>query len=40
MVFESDCIKLVQATKAQEMDDSGFGVIVEDIKHDLIYPCI
>ncbi|KAL6199081.1 hypothetical protein ACLB2K_028868 [Fragaria x ananassa] len=35
VVFESDCLKLVQATKHQEEDDSGFGVIVADIQHGL-----
>ncbi|PRQ38614.1 putative ribonuclease H-like domain, reverse transcriptase zinc-binding domain-containing protein [Rosa chinensis] len=32
IVFESDCLKLVEASKCDEEDGSGFGRIVEDIR--------
>ena len=35
-LFESDCLKLVNAVNSQEIDDSGFGVWVEDIKASLL----
>ena len=36
MIFESDCLKLVNAIRSQEADDSGFGVWVEDIKSGIL----
>ena len=36
VVFESDCLKMVNASKAVDIDDSGFGVIMEDIKASLL----
>ncbi|KAL6194425.1 hypothetical protein ACLB2K_035509 [Fragaria x ananassa] len=36
VVFESNCLKFVKATKSQEMEDSGFGLIIKDIKQDLL----
>lgn len=35
IVLESDCLNLVKATQS-DMEDSAFGMIVEDIKQDLL----
>ncbi|KAL6134323.1 hypothetical protein ACLB2K_066555 [Fragaria x ananassa] len=35
IVLESDCLNLVKATQS-DMEDSAFGIIVEDIKQDLL----
>ena len=33
VVFESDCQKVVNASKETEVDGSSFGVILEDVKY-------
>ena len=32
MILESDCLKLVQAMDTVDEDNSGFGIVVEDIR--------
>ena len=36
LVFEADCLKLVRASSSEIEDDSGFGMVMEDIRSTLL----
>lgn len=36
VVMKSDCLKLVNGKKSSQCDDFGFGMVVKDIKFNLI----